>query len=67
MVKSSLSGLREKAGLTQRQLGDTIGVSDQTVFNWEKGIHLPKLTPAQTIALCKALSCSIEELAEAFE
>lgn len=55
--------LRERAGLTQRQVGEALGKTDQTVSNWENGIRVPRLTPPETLKLCKVLNCSLEELA----
>ena len=54
--------LRKKRNLSQRQVALAIGVTDQTISNWEQKIHKPKLTPEQTLALCKVLDCSLEEL-----
>lgn len=55
--------LRERAGLTQRQVAEALGKTDQTVSNWENGVRSPKLTPKETLALCRILKCSLEELA----
>lgn len=47
---------REKKKLTQKQLADTIGVSNSRVSNWEKGINRPD---ADIIAdICRALDVS---------
>ncbi|MDZ8263702.1 MULTISPECIES: helix-turn-helix transcriptional regulator [Nostoc] len=59
--------LRESLGLTQRQIAEAVGVTDQTVSNWERGVYLPRLTPMQTAKLCKITRLSIEELAQVFE
>ncbi len=59
--------LRESLGMTQRQLANIIGVTDQTVSNWERGIHAPKLTPRQMSNLCKAANRTIEEVADLLE
>ncbi|MDJ0583008.1 helix-turn-helix transcriptional regulator [Crocosphaera sp.] len=58
-----MSQLRKKAGLTQRQVALAIGITDQTVSNWETGQRKPQLTPAQTLKLCNVLNCDLEELA----
>lgn len=55
--------LRNRAGLTQRQVADALGKTDQTVSNWENGVRVPRLTPPETLALCRVLRCSLEELA----
>ena len=59
--------LRESLGLTQRQIAESVGVTDQTVSNWERGIHVPRLTPRQLIKLCERVSKSPEQLADIFE
>ncbi|MGG6295266.1 helix-turn-helix transcriptional regulator [Leptolyngbya sp. AN02str] len=59
--------LREKLGLTQRQVAEAIGVTDQTVSNWERGVYAPKLTPRQTAKLCQTLSLTVQELADLLE
>lgn len=54
--------IRRQLGLTQRRLAEAIGVTDQSVCNWERGVYPPTLTPEQTLALCKVFQCSLEEL-----
>lgn len=56
--------LRSKAALTQRQIAEALGITVQTVSNWETGIRTPKLTPKETLSLCRILNCSLEELAD---
>lgn len=58
--------LRERAGLTQRQVALALGKTDQTISNWENGVRSPKLTPQETLALCKVLNCTLEELSGEF-
>ena len=38
-----LRKLREAAGLTQRELGNRIGVSGQAVAQWETGVKRPSV------------------------
>jgi transcriptional regulator with XRE-family HTH domain len=33
----NLQQARESAGLTKKELADKLGVSDRTLYNWEKG------------------------------
>lgn len=54
--------LRQRYNLTQRQVAEKLGVTDQTVSNWERRHVDPKLTHAQWESLCQLLSCSFEEL-----
>jgi DNA-binding XRE family transcriptional regulator len=56
-----IMNLRKRLKLTQRQVAQAIGVTDQTVSNWEQG-YTSKANPAQTLALCHVLQCSLEEL-----
>lgn len=59
--------LRESLGLTQRQIAEAVGVTDQTVSNWERGVYVPRLTLRQTVKLCKAVNRTVEELADLLE
>jgi DNA-binding transcriptional regulator YiaG len=56
-------GLRVQVGLTQREVAIALGVTDQTVSNWEVGQRMPRLTPKQMLTLCRTLKCELEELA----
>lgn len=58
--------LRTRANKTQREVGEAVGVTDQTVSNWETGESLPRLTPARMLRLCEVLNCSLVDLAKAF-
>ncbi|VEP16173.1 Putative transcriptional regulator (fragment) [Hyella patelloides LEGE 07179] len=35
---------RKELGLTQRQIAEAVGVTVQTISNWETGLYNPKLT-----------------------
>ena len=61
-----LMRLRRRAGLSQIELAEALGVNNQTVSNWEKGHRALKLSPVMMLNLCKALQCSLEELAGEF-
>lgn len=51
---------RKKRGLSQKQLGDLLGISSNRVSNWEQGTHRPD---ADILALlCKALNVSADDL-----
>lgn len=52
--------LRKKKGLSQEQLGERIGVTRQTISNWELGETSPN--PDQLKLLSKELNVSIDEL-----
>lgn len=42
MMQLSLEALRINAGMTQQDVADRLGVSRQTVMQWEKGNVKPK-------------------------
>jgi DNA-binding transcriptional regulator YiaG len=43
--------LRERLGLTQRQLAEELGVRQQTVSEWETGIYQPRGASARMLHL----------------
>lgn len=45
-----LRKLRKAAGLTQRELGDRIGVSPQAVTQWETGVKFPSVANLAKLA-----------------
>lgn len=51
---------RKKKGLTQRELGELLGMSDVGVAQWEKGFRNPRLETRQRIA--KALDIDVTAL-----
>lgn len=62
-----IAQIRKKAGLTQRQLAEQMEITVQTVSNWETGLYKVELTPLKMLKLCKALGCSLEQLANEIE
>lgn len=58
---SKIAELRERTGLTQKELSKLVGVTESTIANWEKGRSgidwIEKI-----IKLCKALDCDLESL-----
>ena len=40
-IGSAISYLRKRAGYTQKDLADRIGISDKTVSKWERGLGMP--------------------------
>lgn len=59
--------LRERAGLTQRQVAEALGKTVGTVSDWERRVKRPRLSFSETKKLLDALNCSLDELIEAFE
>lgn len=56
--------MRQK--LTQRELAEALGVSEDTVANWERGRSVPTLTVPQFKTLLNVLQVSPEELPDDF-
>lgn len=60
ILGDTIKTLREQLGITQAQLGDTLGVSDKTVSKWETCKGLPDITLLEPLA--KALGVSVNQL-----
>lgn len=43
-VGTAISYLRKRAGFTQKELADRIGISDKAVSKWERGLALPDIS-----------------------
>ena len=57
-----LKELRKKANISQLELGKMIGVTGQTVLNWESGIYEPKIE--YLIKLADYFNVTIDYLVE---
>ena len=66
-MSSKFMNKRKELNLTQRQVAETVGVTVQTVSNWETGTYQPKLTIEQTDKLCDVLKTDIKGLKAMFE
>jgi DNA-binding XRE family transcriptional regulator len=53
---------RREQGLTQDDVASALGVSGQTVSNWERGKSIPTLTLDQVKTLCKILDCTLDDI-----
>lgn len=60
---SRIKTLREEEGLTQRELSIRVGVTENTIQNWEKSRSVV-MQISRFIKLCKELNCSLEDLIE---
>lgn len=62
-VVSRIAALREKAGLTQVQVAVLIGVTPNTIQNWEKGTSgIDQIE--RFLKLCEILGCNLQDLIE---
>lgn len=57
-----LKELRRKQNISQSQLGEILGVTGQTVLNWENGIYEPKIE--HLIKLADYFNVTIDYLVE---
>lgn len=58
--------LRERAGVTQRQIANALDVTVGTVSNWERRVKEPHLDLGELQQLLKLYKCSVPEMVEAF-
>ncbi|MEG3890103.1 MULTISPECIES: helix-turn-helix transcriptional regulator [unclassified Microcoleus] len=58
-----LAQLREQAGLTQLEVSQLLGVTENTVANWEKGRSGIEWIE-RIVKVCKLFDCSAEDLIE---
>lgn len=60
VIGSKITELRKKYNYTQEQLAEKVGISRQTLSNWESNITSPDLNQASI--LCKELKIEINDL-----
>jgi transcriptional regulator with XRE-family HTH domain len=62
MSLSKISELRQRQGLTQKQVADQLGLTVTGFQNWERGTS--KKVIRRVAKLCAALNCSLDDLVE---
>ena len=60
---SRIADLREQIGITQVELADLIGVTENTIANWEKG-RSGLVWIERVNKLCKLFQCTPDQLIE---
>ena len=60
MTGKRIRALREKKGITQRELADLLGVTDAAVSKWEHGKNFPDITLLERLS--EVLGCKVSEL-----
>ncbi|CAN2252389.1 putative HTH-type transcriptional regulator [Bacillus vallismortis] len=60
MMKNKVKELRARLGYSQEKLGETVGVTRQTVAAIEKGDYVPSLLLA--LKICQAFSMKMEDI-----
>lgn len=60
MNHNRLAEMRKRAGLTQQQLADRLGVTQQSVWYYENGRR--EMKSSMLVAMSEALGCSVSEL-----
>ena len=65
IIGKVIKARREKAGLSQKELGELIGMSQQQLSQYESGTRRPKLETVSKMA--KALNMSDDELRNILE
>lgn len=61
MIHEKIAALRRGAGMSQQEVADAVGVSRQTVSNWELGQGSPSLDKAAELA--RIFGVSLDDLA----
>lgn len=55
-----IAEIRKEKGLTQKQLAESLGISDKTISKWERGNGMPEVS--LMMPLCEVLEISVNEL-----
>lgn len=59
-MQVSLKAARVNAGLSQKAAAKTIGVSNKTLCNWEKGVSYP--SAEKIMLICEAYNISYDNI-----
>lgn len=56
----SLKEMRKEKGYTVVEMAELLGVTDRTVYNWEK--HPEDLTVSKAVDICLKLDCTLNDI-----
>ena len=59
-MKISIKGARIEKGMTQKEAGNAIGVTKDTISNWERGVTSP--TAIQLEKLCAVYGVGLSDI-----
>jgi len=59
-IGNLIASLRKEKGLTQKELGDKLGITDRAVSKWERGLGCPDVSLLEDLS--KVLDISILEI-----
>ena len=57
---ASLKEIRKDKGYTIVEMAEMLGVTDRTVYNWEK--HPEDLTVKKAVDICMHLGCTLDDI-----
>ena len=57
---AGLKDMRKERGYTVVELAEKLGVTERTVYNWEK--HPEDLTVGKAIDVCTHLDCTLDDI-----
>lgn len=56
----SITSMRKRAGLTQEQVAEALGITDSAVCQWEAGATAPRAS--RLMELAKLFHCTVDDL-----
>lgn len=60
MGKCTLRAARVNCGLTRQEAAKSLGISDRTLYSWEHGLTMPKVT--QIDRICELYGVSYDDI-----
>lgn len=57
---AGLKDMRKEKGCTVIEMAEALGVTERTVYNWEK--HPEDLTVSKAVDICTYLDCTLDDI-----